>query len=66
MKITIELTGTLELAALEGALEMFEAWAEECIADPKQWATDGRSPERAKAEAQAGLALLARVRGSRG
>lgn len=56
MKITLELTGTLELAALESALEMFEAYADD--PDPK------RTP-REKLEAKAGKALLARVRGSR-
>ncbi len=56
MKITIDLTGTLELAALESALEMFEAYAE----DP-----DVTRSAREKAECKAGLALLARIRGER-
>lgn len=54
MKITLELTGTLELAALESALEMFECWAQEVIANPKAMASDGRTTERALAEARAG------------
>lgn len=65
MKITIELAGALELAALESALEMYECWAQEVIADPKAMASDGRTPERTVAEARAGIALLARVRGSK-
>lgn len=54
MKITLELTGTLQLAALEMALEMFEGYATE--PDPK------RTP-RERAVCKAGIELLARVRG---
>jgi hypothetical protein len=56
MKITIELTGTLELAALESALEMYEAYTE----DPPPCQT-----ERERLECKAGKALLARVRGAK-
>ena len=62
MKITLEIKGTLELAALESALEMFEAYAEEILRDPSN-APTGLTRERAKAEAQAGIDLLRRVRG---
>ncbi len=58
MKITIELTGTLELAALESALEMFEAWAQGV-------AKDGYTTKREEMEAKAGIALLKRIRGAK-
>ncbi len=65
MKITIELNGTLELAALESALEMFEAWADEALRAPSEYTERGESPARVKLRAQAGLNLLERVRGAK-
>ncbi len=57
MKITLELTGTLQLAALEMALEMLEGYA----LDPNPNQT-----LREQNVCKAGLELLARIRGERG
>lgn len=54
LKITLELASTLELEALESALDMFEAYASE---------KDESRNAREKLVCKAGIALLARVRG---
>lgn len=62
LKIEITLNSTLELEALESALDMFQAYAEDVAAGHP---TNAENPQREIAVCKAGVALLARIRGGK-